>query len=169
MIEKIREVREAVKNKTYIAALALALTLPDICGQVENGASESNKSYYIHWIDKYMDNEAFSFPLDGFDTQTFKGNMCYSLRCKLLHSGNVDVKSKRLGVDVDEFILVKPDSPQYYHGFQYKTVRLSDGTEKKTTIIGVDYLCEVLCSTAEDYYNKHPNKALFDEHTFDFE
>ena len=167
MIEKIKEVRAAVNNQTYIAALALALTLPDICSQVENCVSTGNRGYYENWVDKYMDDEAFSFPLDGFEKQTFKGNMCYSLRCKLLHNGNVDVKNPKHNVNVDEFILVKPDSQHYFNGFQYRVSELPNGTKKCTTIIGVDYLCEVLCRTAEDYYNNHSNKTLFEEHTFE--
>lgn len=167
MIEKIKEVRAAVRNQTYIAALALALTLPDICSQVEKCVSKGNRHYYESWVDKYMDDEAFSFPLDGFEKQAFKGNMCYSLRCKLLHNGNVDVKNPKNNVNVDEFILVKPGSQHYFYGFQYRVSKLQNGTKKYTTIIGVDYLCEVLCRTAEDYYNNHSNKILFEEHTFE--
>ncbi len=166
MLEKIKEVRAAVANKTYIAALVLALTLPDICSQVENCVSEGNRMYYESWVDKYMDNEAF-LTIKGFEKQSFKGNMCYSLRCKLLHNGNIDVKNQKRGINVDDFILVKPGSRRYYHGFRYEITKQPDGTDKYTTIIGVDYLCEALCRTAENYYNNYPNKTLFEEHTFE--
>lgn len=37
MKEKINEIRMALKNGYYNAALALSLTLPDICAQIEIG------------------------------------------------------------------------------------------------------------------------------------
>ena len=42
MIDKINDIRKALLNKTYISAVALALTLPDICSQVENNTAESS-------------------------------------------------------------------------------------------------------------------------------
>ena len=35
MIEKINSIRRAIECECYLPALALALTLPDICGQIE--------------------------------------------------------------------------------------------------------------------------------------
>lgn len=35
MINKIEAIEEAVKHKCYLPALSLALTIPDICGQIE--------------------------------------------------------------------------------------------------------------------------------------
>lgn len=35
MLEKVKDVKLALKGGAYQSALALALTLPDICGQIE--------------------------------------------------------------------------------------------------------------------------------------
>ena len=35
MLEKIEAIEKALDNKSFLPALALALTLPDICGQIE--------------------------------------------------------------------------------------------------------------------------------------
>ncbi|MFT8320094.1 MAG: hypothetical protein ABF649_04245 [Bacillus sp. (in: firmicutes)] len=35
MLNKIEEIKQALKCECYLPALALALTLPDICGQIE--------------------------------------------------------------------------------------------------------------------------------------
>ena len=35
MIDKIVAIRKAIECECYLPALALALTLPDICGQIE--------------------------------------------------------------------------------------------------------------------------------------
>ncbi|EMX0193793.1 hypothetical protein AAFX88_004872 [Bacillus cereus] len=34
MLDKIKEIEIALKNKSYLSALALSLTLPDICGKL---------------------------------------------------------------------------------------------------------------------------------------
>ncbi|WP_273832345.1 hypothetical protein [Guptibacillus sedimenti] len=35
MLDKIKDIKIALNNKSYLSALALSLTLPDICGQIE--------------------------------------------------------------------------------------------------------------------------------------
>jgi hypothetical protein len=35
LLEKIKDINLALTNKSYLSALALSLTLPDICGQIE--------------------------------------------------------------------------------------------------------------------------------------
>ncbi len=35
MIEKIKDINLLLTNKSYLSALALSLTIPDICGQIE--------------------------------------------------------------------------------------------------------------------------------------
>lgn len=161
MIEKINDIRKALKNETYIAALALALTLPDICSQVENGVSSGNEKMYKRWIDKYMDSNSFEPPIAGFEKQTFNGNMCYALRCKIIHNGNTEVENK---ADIDNFVLTKPNSSNYYHGYTYEKSNLPDGTTRLVTYIGIDYLCEELCATAEKFYKNWPNKSDFNKH-----
>lgn len=166
MIEKINDIRKALSNQTYISAVALALTLPDICSQVENGTIESSRSNYIAWVDNHLPSDDFRFPLAGFEEQTFTGNMCYSLRCSVLHSGSTDVENPRLHVTVNRFLLTKPGDAKYYNGFTYGEEKQADGTILKVTYIGIDYLCECLCDAAERFYNQWPDKTAFDDHTF---
>lgn len=169
MIEKIEDVRNAIKNKTYYCALALALTLPDICSQVERELPDnqnSNRTMYIDWVKNHIDKDDFQFPLEGFDIQTFSGEMCYSLRCKVLHNGNTNVKNKQLGVIVDDFELTFPSEGNYYHGYKYFENPQPDGTYETITCIGIDYLCERLCDTAEEFYDEWENKDDFRKHSF---
>lgn len=35
MLDLIKDIENALRNKSYLSALALSLTLPDICGGVE--------------------------------------------------------------------------------------------------------------------------------------
>lgn len=166
MIDKIRDIRNALLNKTYISAVALALTLPDICSQVENNTAESSRSHYISWVNNHLPSDCFDFPLVGFEDQTFTGNMCYSLRCSVLHSGSTDVANQKLHVTVDRFLLTRPGDANYYKGYRYSEEKQTDGTVLKVTYVGIDYLCECLCDAAEDFYNQWSNKAAFDDHIF---
>lgn len=101
----------------------------------------------------------------GFETQTFDGEMCYSLRCKVLHNGNTEVTNPKLKVLVDSFELLKPDDQDYKPGYTYIKKTQPDGTVKVITCIAIDYLCECLCDMAEQFYNGWANnKQDFDAH-----
>ena len=144
--------------------MALSLTLPDICAQVENGIKESNRSYYIDWVNNHMNAEDYHFPIPEFETQTFTGEMCYSLRCKVLHNGNTDVSNQKLNVLIDDFVLLRPGDPDYYHGYRYEQKKGTNNANILKTYIGVDYLCETICEAVELFYNGWPNKTDFDNH-----
>ena len=96
MLDTIKEIQKVLDNKCYLAALTLSLTLPDICSQVENGVMDGNRSLYINWFNSHVEYDDFHIPVDGFETQTFDGEMCYSLRCKVLHNGNTEVANTKL-------------------------------------------------------------------------
>ena len=164
MLDTIKEIQKVLDNKCYLAALTLSLTLPDICSQVENRVTDGNRRLYINWFNSHVEYEDFQFPVDGFETQTFDGEMCYSLRCKVLHNGNTEVANPKLGVLIDSFELVKPGDPNYTPGYTYITKTQLDGTLKVITRIAIDYLCERLCNTAEQFYNDWSNKQDFDAH-----
>ena len=47
---RLKEIRQALQNELYHCALALALTLPDICGKHEL-PDVAVKSRYTKWFD----------------------------------------------------------------------------------------------------------------------
>jgi len=47
----ISEIKKSIDNECFIAALALALTLPDICGKAEY-PNEGNTKRYIEFTEK---------------------------------------------------------------------------------------------------------------------
>lgn len=162
MIKKINDIRNALNNGTYYCALALALTLPDICGQVENHLKSGDRNSYIKWVNDYIEEKDYKSPLAGFEAQEFTGEMCYSLRCKVLHNGNTDVKNEKLNVFVDDFILTFPSDKNYYNGFVY----IEKANGKTITHIGIDYVCERICDAAEKFYNNWPCKEDFEKYSF---
>jgi len=44
-------IHTAIKNKNWHVALFASLTLPDICGKIEN-PSQSSSDRYINWFNK---------------------------------------------------------------------------------------------------------------------
>ena len=168
MIDVFQEIHNALKSQCYIAALALSLTLPDICSQVENHVAASNRTLYIDWFNKHMSTESFDTPFPGFEVQKFTGEMCYSLRCKVLHNGNTDVTNSKLNVLVDKFVLTKPGSEEYYHGYRYVLDQNNSGSSTTTiTYIGIDYLCERLCAAAKTFYAQWSNEDDFKSHSIE--
>ena len=94
MIENIfNDIDRAKENKAYLSALALALTLPDMCGRQEYGEIENGKRYkkwYNKWVYPYYELPIPSDKLmrSASNKTRFDGEMAYLLRCSVLHSGN---------------------------------------------------------------------------------
>ena len=110
MIERmIDEVERCIQNNCYIAALNVALTLPDSCGKAEYGTDECGKRYK-NWCRTYFDelyqpkiNSEYTKDLEYLD-----GEILYKLRCSLLHEDSLP-KTLRISKDkrlIDEFVLV---------------------------------------------------------------
>ncbi len=71
-------IRTSVRNENWFAALYLALTMPDICGALENPSSKI-RNRYESWFKKYLGG---LYPPD-----LFSASDCYYLRCSALHQG----------------------------------------------------------------------------------
>lgn len=166
MNRKIQEIRSSMQNKCFLSALALALTLPDICSQVEANVALSSRQLYIDWVDKHINKEYFKTGLSGFEDAEFAGNVCYSLRCSYLHSGALEVENSKLNVHINEFELFIPKSMSKDvrgkpNGFSYKIKTLEDGKKEIKVELNIQLLCEALCDAAEEFYNGFPDKTKF--------
>ena len=97
MVHTILEDIILAKNSgAYIAALALALTIPDVCGQQQYGKKKFGQ-HYIDWFDSWV-YQFYSFPdstnsyiSKSVSASKFDGQKCYALRCALLHAGNTEL------------------------------------------------------------------------------
>ena len=152
MEKRIQEARKCLDNGLYEAALALALTLPDICGQVEYPAIKKVGERYTKWIDDFKHLESQDI---------------YKLRCAFLHSGDQDISSDT----IDCFNLVRPDGlgaveGKASFGYKYGIENQPDGSVKNTAQIDIKYLTEMICDAAEEYY-KTKSPSDFEEHTFE--
>ncbi len=169
MEKRIQEARNCIDNGLYEAALALALTLPDICGQVEYPALKKVGERYTKWIDDFVDSKGLYDPLfdavGGFEH--LESQDIYKLRCAFLHSGDQDISSDT----IDCFNLVRPGGlgaveGKASFGYKYRIENQTDGSVKNIAKIDIKYLTEMICDAAEEYY-KTKSPSDFEEHTFE--
>lgn len=154
MLEKIRDIQKALAAKAYLSALALALTLPDICGKIAYPGLRTGERY-IAWFDEYVTKNMY--PQKYPDVQKFDGKKIYKLRCAFLHEGSIE------GVpDVVTFTLLVMESPEF--GMSSCTVtRLPDGSCTFQVNLDVMQICTEICLRAENFYNAYEEKSAFDD------
>ena len=153
---RLKEIRQALKNKLYYCALALALTLPDICGK-HAFPNESVGIRYKKWFDQYakdiFTSETIVLPGDSTEKYVwFTSEECFALRCAYLHAGNYELER------------VKLEKVSLH-------VHFRDGKEFKHMIrddIFADWdvitICNNLCEAAEKYCaDNNINDMLIDE------
>jgi len=160
MQQILDELKKTIDAGFYYSALTLALTLPDICSQLEYGAS--SRTNYINWIDSHMDKEAFSVGFPNFEKVEFNGTICYALRCKVLHSISVDITTtdvyRKKHLEISELKLIKPGT---IDGGTWK-YHLDNKNNIFTASIDTKYLCDIIYKTVLTFYN-NGHKADLDK------
>ena len=159
MLDLINDIENALKNNCLRVALGMALTIPDICGQVEFPKLNVGERY-SKWCDKYLKNQGFITNGNSGD-KVIPGDMCYKLRCSYLHSGNLEL-NQRKNDDFPEFHLLmcnKDDRGIYCEP-------LHKGLQGKDLIVTIDvrHLTRVICNAAKEYYRLYENKNDFKNH-----
>ncbi|MCR0315256.1 hypothetical protein MKA27_13155 [[Clostridium] innocuum] len=98
LLQRVEEIKLCLENQMWQAGLALALTIPDICGQIKfkdikqrNTIGEKYSQWFKEYVEHYYADES------GWSGGTakqpyFTGEMCYKLRCSFLHSGSNTTK-----------------------------------------------------------------------------
>lgn len=153
MKNKIDEINKAIDAGAYIAALALSLTLPDICGQIEYPDLRVGDRY-VKWFDRYV-KPLYFIKNENAPNNQFDGEMCYALRCALFHSWNFELKQK----PSIKFIL-HIDKVMGSHNVHNLYV------EEEKSIVDLDAygICYYIAHAAQDYYYNHKNKKVFEKY-----
>ena len=101
-------VEQSLATENHYGALALALTLPDICGYVE-GASTRSKDRYVSFFNAYM-SVLYCFPVGAAGTMTefLSGEDFYALRCSVVHEGRDDITDQKARQTLEKFQFVVP-------------------------------------------------------------
>ena len=164
-LEKVDSVRKALKAGLYEPALALALTLPDICSIIEYPAEKSVTKRYIDWCDCHI----FTNQSTDSDIE-FTGAALYQLRCHFLHSGDNAI-FKNTGtiwtlVKINEFDLMEPKEGLGTELMSRIETWKDIDTGEVTYIakMNLRFILDAICDSAEDFYDSWPNKNAFDDH-----
>lgn len=88
---RIADMNRAVDAGAYISALAIALTIPDVCSNIAL-PDEKGPERYATWFDKYVAIAYLNPLVTNGETGSsasyyFSGKDCYDLRCVFLHEG----------------------------------------------------------------------------------
>jgi hypothetical protein len=92
-------IEDAIRQENWLAALSLSLSVPDICGGIDDPLKKSGFRY-ARWFDTW-----FHFRQSN---QILAGNDCYALRCALTHEGRDVTLFQRAKKAIDKFHFVKP-------------------------------------------------------------
>ena len=157
----IEEVKKSIENECFIAALALALTIPDICGKAEY-PSAKNYDRYTKWYNDFVGKDKrFSDPW-GADMPYSSGELIYNLRNSMLHQGTPNINASKVKEErckVDKFVLTI--SSIFDSGLSGVSYGQDLKITKRTLEINIVDLCSVLCSKAEEYYAENQSKFDF--------
>lgn len=121
----------SLNSKNWFSAIALTLTIPDICAKITDG-KKSSGSKYAAWFndfvgDKYKTNytqkrldwlkEKAPEAYEELKHQTrLSGNDCYALRCAFLHEGESEILNQRAQEILNEIQFVEPNTKLIVHG-----------------------------------------------------
>ncbi|XHE14071.1 hypothetical protein PCC82_04800 [Agrobacterium deltaense] len=141
----ISAARAAVEDKNWYGALALSLTLPDICGRLED-PRKSTKSRYVGWWEKYCQHEYTSYLGPNKEKHVFlSGDDAYALRCAYLHEGGADITEQKARKVLQDFILLEPIEGCSIHLNQINSVLQ----------LQVDQFCSDICNGAQAWLQDH--------------
>ena len=166
----VNEIRSSIQNENYIAALSLALILPDICGKAEY-PNEKNAKRYKSWYENYV--EYTERPADpyGADMAYSSSEVIYQLRCSLLHQGNPGIGANEIKnikeerCKVTHFVLTINDV--FDGGTSMVSYAGNDEIRERELKVNIVNLCEKLCRVAEGYYRD--NKEIFNFFEYEIE
>ena len=170
MLDYINDIRKALDNDCWYSALALALTLPDICGEIEFKQFQNVGKRYRKWYFKHIESNDY-FTVSNNQANIFTSKDCYLLRCAFLHSHSYDIDNEYLKNTVREYdgetyLSIQTKFELYASRDNTKSRRSFDNDlvtriQTRKIRINVYYLCKVLCNEAEIFFNINKQQFIF--------
>jgi hypothetical protein len=136
----VEATRRAVSAQNWYAALATALTMPDICGRLESPQSKS-QDRFVGWYERYLLNK-YQMPVGPErKLHTFlSGSDCYALRCAFLHQGEFEIDEQRARDVLARFHFTAPRPGMFVH------MNIASGN---TLQLQVDRFCLDVCDSVD--------------------
>lgn len=154
----IHECREALKHNLHLAALTLALTLPDICGIAEFTKKCGVKERYVQWYEEHIGRSERFSKEDEYPYPS--GEVIYRLRCMVLHQGTPSVEKDKC--NIDSFALICESFSEDISSYLPEE---SSSCEKRELTLNLNTLCWKICRAAENYYEQNKDRFDFFQYT----
>jgi hypothetical protein len=144
-------VRLSLTTRNWYSALFVALSIPDICGRLEDPTRNATDRY-LDWFRKYLSGVYCASPEHPFLTP----EDCYALRCALLHQGAGDITTQKRRKILDEFCFFAPGSQglgplRLGHCVRLTNVKINDGEFSDALCLDVTNFCEDMCKAVEKW------------------
>ena len=179
-LHRVEEVELNISDGRWQSALALALTLPDICGGIafpeivkryrdgrvmldrQKNPTRDVGGQYVHWFDEYAGEY---FKISSSDEAPYIcGERCWQLRCEYLHQNkgflNNENESKvrfHLGVNCGTSVCQLDQATTHADGMDIR--------------IDIEQFCLRMCQAARSYYDdvhKEKDFSLYNTPVLDF-
>ena len=164
----ISDIEKAIEAKLYLAALHMALSIPDMLGKLAY-PKINGRDKYIKWFDENVRNITFGYLYSEYlsdvsnDCPKMCGEVCYALRCKLFHEGVNDIKTKTT-LRINECVLSLTDEDFVRGNYAGKDYEFEKYDFETNTCPEINYLyisckglCKELVQAAKDFYKKNPD------------
>lgn len=125
----VSAIRKSVQDQNWLAAVFVALNMPDICSAVQNPYERKIGKRYRQWFDRYLKNK-YKVGLTEFTAED-----CYQFRCKCLHQGIL------MRDNGEKFNLTPPIPNWHIH------LNKQEGVIQ----IQIDIFCEDMCQAVEKW------------------
>ena len=99
----IEALESSLDTQNWYSVLFISLTLPDICGKIDE-PNETSKKRTINWFNKYLKPIYTSnIGADHREHIFLSGSDFYALRCAYLHEGSDDITSQNAQDILEKF------------------------------------------------------------------
>ena len=172
-LNRVEEVEQNIKDGRWQSALALALTLPDICGGIafpeivkryrdgrilldrQKNPARDVGGQYTRWFDEYAGGY---FKISSSDEKPYIcGSRCWQLRCEYLHQNkgfpndeNGNPVQFHLGVNCGTSVCQLEQAALHSHGLDIR--------------IDIEQFCLRMCRAARSYYDAVHTQKDFSLH-----
>lgn len=133
--------RAALSDSNWYAAIALAMSLPDICASIDRPGPGISRDRYAEWWTQRVAGWFWIKPDPGEEWTAHSlltGNDAYFLRCAFLHSGTGTPDDRRRVKERFRFML----SPSRSYG---------QSRDEREVSLNVSYLVEAVCQGVEQW------------------
>jgi hypothetical protein len=143
--------KKAMLDKNWYAALTLALSMPDMCGRLENPEKKS-QDRFESWFNKYA-LDSFQFKLGDEIYAFLNASDCYALRCAYLHQGEFGIEDQRARKALDLIMFRAPSEDDFLHMASNDSI----------LNLKVDMFCKTICDGVEAWLaNIHSDTTVLE-------